>query len=110
MRGGPIRQRHASRETACSLRRSNFRCEVPPGLGPCRCLQNLAKLLQALSAAESAYVAAMWSAAKMCIVCEGDDEQMRSAAASLCRLPSVISQAHRWGWADNVNTHGCGVL
>ncbi|MEW5303111.1 MAG: hypothetical protein WDW36_005835 [Sanguina aurantia] len=60
-----------------------------------RCLQNLAKLLQALSAAESAYVAAMWSAAKMCIVCEGDDEQMRSAAASLCRLPSVISQAHR---------------
>lgn len=55
----------------------------------------MAKLLQALSAAESAYVAAMWSAAKMCIVCEGDDEQMRSAAASLCRLPSVISQAHR---------------
>ncbi|MEW5309558.1 MAG: hypothetical protein WDW38_001439 [Sanguina aurantia] len=60
-----------------------------------KCLQSLAKLLQALSAAESAYVAAMWSAAKMCIVCEGDDEQMRSAAASLCRLPSVISQAHR---------------
>jgi hypothetical protein len=62
---------------------------------PDRGLEALTKLLSALAAAESAYCAAMATAANVRLSLEGDDNQIRQAGEALMGLPSVISQAHR---------------